>query len=103
MISLMQEVIYKRRQYVDHSYPSYAEDQKTFCTDPAVQIQKISTVIPPFHSSGQNFHDQRSQIFKNPAENHGGKKFSSRVFSQPVQQCEDQNSAAAINGDPGTV
>ena len=89
--------------HIYHSQPSYSKDQETFSRGPSVKVQEISAVVPPFHTSGCDLQGQRSQVLQKSAEKDGGKEFCQRVFTEAVQQGQDQYGAAAVNREPGTV
>ncbi len=88
---------------VNDSQGAHTEEQQPFGADPAVQVQKISGIIPPSLALVEIFQIERNKILQNAGEQDGGKKFPHRIFAKPVQQGEDQEASRAVDGKPGAV
>ena len=48
------QIIYHRSDHVYDGQTANTEYKKPFCADPAVQVQEISAVIPPFRAACGN-------------------------------------------------
>lgn len=75
-------IVKKRRQDVYNGQPANTENKQAFRADPAVDIQKVSAVIPPSLPVMHRFQKDRSKIFHTSADSHDTDKFQDRFLSQ---------------------
>ena len=94
------QVIQDRRQNVYDQHSSHAKGQQALRADPAVQIQKISAVIPPFFSVMCHFQKVRGEIFYHSAHNDCHNKFHYWFLPELIKQKQYQYTAAPIDWQP---
>ena len=74
----MDQIINDWGKEIDDCYASKPENKQSFRTDPSMDIQKISAVIPPLLSVMYGFEKNRSEIFHTSAQDYRRKEFSNR-------------------------
>ena len=92
----------QRPHEVDHQATGQTKDNGPFQANAAVEIHKVTTVIPPADTVSF-FEIPAGKILNDRTDDHGNNECQRRVLKDLPQKQQDQNSPASIDRQPRAI
>lgn len=100
---LADQIVNDRGKQIYYGNASQAEDDQSFRTDPAVDVQIIVIIVPPLFSSMGHLQVDCGPVFHHTCQNDGHEKLQPGFFTEPVQKEQDHCSTRSVDRQPGSV